>query len=493
MSPCPSCGKPSLTKAWFCAYCATPLRTDEELSAETALLDLQTDEASPEAPFASLNDPAFAEEVTHTLAWSQAPDVFTGEALIVGELSLEIPIEDPISMTFGAVAPAEDGSLRGLLLYADRSSAKYLSPSAVPRLTQPADEVVLTPYEQYLVTYINGRRSIRELQEAGLLAPEEMSSSILTLIDRGLLSLDPPRTAADYVERTEQVHLDEVGGPAIDDLILPPRLQSPHPAAVAPAPKAQPQPGPPESAAPPVLEASALVELSPEPSPPAARPVASTSSVAKASQIQRHAKSAAPAAAAPASPTPGATGPRKKQESKAKELYEAALRDKAAGNYVSARMNLKLAVAFHPHNPVYQALFRSLVDAPAPQSIEPRPLHGAAAKLYEEAERAEAGGELDRTIRLLERALQVSKEAVILNRLGVILATKKRDFGRAQELLEAAVELDPQNAAYVHNLSKVLAAAAMRLAGHQADGPAKPQPRRSRLASFWDRLRGKKR
>jgi tetratricopeptide (TPR) repeat protein len=477
MSHCPSCGKPALTKAWFCAFCATPLRTDEELSAETALIELQSTEAADEAPFASLNDPAFAEELTHTLAWSRAPDVFTGEALIVGELSLEIPIEDPISMTFGAVAPAEDGSLRGLLLYADRSSAKYLSPSAVPRLTQPADEVVLTPYERYLVTYINGRRSIRELQEAGLLAPEEMSSSILTLIDRGLVSLDPPRSQADYVERTEQVHLDEIAGPPIDDLHLPPRPGSPEPPPLAP----------------PVLEASALVELAPEPSPLPTPPAPSSSSAAKGSVIQKRAKVTPPTRAEAPAPPAGSSGPRKKQESKAKDLYEAALRDKAAGNYVSARMNLKLAVAFHPNNPVYQALFRSLVDAPAPQVTEPKPLHGAAAKLYEEAERAEAGGELDRTIRLLERALQVSKEAVILNRLGVILATKKRDFGRAQELLEAAVELDPQNAAYVHNLSKILAAAALRLAGHPSDGSSKEPPRRSRLASFWDRLRGKKR
>lgn len=487
MSHCPSCGKPALTKAWFCAYCAAPLRTEAELSAETALLDAQTDEAT----FASLHDPAFAAEVTHTLAWSQAPDVFTGEALIVGELSLEIPIEDPISMTFGAVAPAEDGSLRGLLLYADRSSAKYLSPNAVPRMTQPADEVVLTPYERYLVTYINGRRSIRELQEAGLLAPEEMSSSILTLIDRGLVSLEPPRSSADYVERTEQVHLDELDASSIDEPILPPRLRSPPPSAPTASPLSQPEPPP---SAPAVLEASALVELSPEPSPsPPARPSPSPLGVAKAASIQKRAKPSSPAM--PEAPTPalGASPPRRKQEAKAKELYEAALRDKAAGNYVSARMNLKLAVAFDPNNPAYQALFRSLIDAPAPQTIEPKPLHGAAAKLYEEAERAEAGGELDRTIRLLERALQVSKEAVILNRLGVILATKRRDFVRAQDLLEAAVELDPQNAAYVHNLSKILAAAAMRLAGHQPDGPAKAPPKRSRLASFWDRLRGKKR
>jgi hypothetical protein len=47
-----------------------------------------------------------------------------------------------------------------------------------------------------------------------------------------------------------------------------------------------------------------------------------------------------------------------------------------------------------------------------------------------------------------------------MNRLGVILAMKKREFARAQQLVEQAIELAPDNAAYEKNLQKILSMAA---------------------------------
>lgn len=503
MATCPTCGRTVLDNAWFCAFCASALRSDEELSAETALFDDRLAESTPPTPSAQAPGRGeFAKEVTQTLAWGGGERSLSGEALIVGELSLEIPIEDPISVTFGAVAPSEDGLLRGLLLYADRSSAKHLSPSAIPRLTRPTDQALLTPYEEYLLTYINGRRTVRELQEAGLLAPEEMAASLLTLIDRGLVSLEPPRSSKDFVDRTEQVDLADFGLPPVDDLVLPPGLtdaaptlppslpleEPPLPRAPAPVAKAPPPRAP--SPEPLPLEASALIELAPEPGPsPAPEPPRRIAPAPAKGTLTKKPKVAPPPALTPAPEKPDRPKVGTKQQAKAKDLYEAARRDQAAGNFVSARMNLKLAVAFDPENATYQALFKALIAAPeAPTPTSPRPAHGAAAKLYEEAERAEAKGEIDRTVRLLERALLASREAVILNRLGVILATRKHELLRAQRLLEEAIEQDSSNPAYVHNLSKVLTAAAVHVEGQREAPRAKP---RSLLTSFWDRLRGR--
>ena len=49
------------------------------------------------------------------------------------------------------------------------------------------------------------------------------------------------------------------------------------------------------------------------------------------------------------------------------------------------------------------------------------------------------------------------RDVAFYNRLGVILAMKKQEYRRAQELIQQALDLAPGNATYQHNLSKVLA------------------------------------
>lgn len=138
---------------------------------------------------------------------------------------------------------------------------------------------------------------------------------------------------------------------------------------------------------------------------------------------------------------------------RAKVLHEAALHDREAGNFVSARMNLKLAIALDPDNQQYAALFIDLLaERPPPSLID----HVGAEQLFHEATQAEGEGDFDRAIAVLEKAIKLSRHPVLLNRAGVLYATKKRDFVKAKELLEAAVEAAPYNPAYVHNLNKVL-------------------------------------
>lgn len=159
---------------------------------------------------------------------------------------------------------------------------------------------------------------------------------------------------------------------------------------------------------------------------------------------------------------------------KAQKLFEQALRDKADGNLISARMNMKLALTFDPINALYAEAFEELAkDA----SLSPsRPAAKSRAReLYDQATDAENTGDFDEAISLLEKAIDESKQPAFYNRLGVLLAMKRQDYSRAQELIEKAIELAPGNTVYEKNLQKILARAAtddvkMRTAGDAKKG-----------------------
>ena len=145
---------------------------------------------------------------------------------------------------------------------------------------------------------------------------------------------------------------------------------------------------------------------------------------------------------------------------KAQKLYEQALKDKSQGNLVSARMNMKLALTFDPTNDLYMQAFEELNRDPKAKPRSISSLRSEARSYYEQATEAERHGDVDRAIAMLEKAIQNSRRAPFLNRLGVILAMKKREFIRAQALIEEAIELVPTNTTYERNLQKVLSMAA---------------------------------
>ncbi len=157
---------------------------------------------------------------------------------------------------------------------------------------------------------------------------------------------------------------------------------------------------------------------------------------------------------------------------KAEKLFEQAQKDKAEGNLVSARMNVKLALTFDPRNEQYMVEFEKLNRNPKAKPRSISSLRNEARALYEKATEAERRGDIDRAVQLLESAIAKSRRAPFLNRLGIILAMKKRQFERAQTLLEEAVQLMPSNTTYARNLHKVLAVAAATGPG----GGAKKSP-----------------
>jgi tetratricopeptide (TPR) repeat protein len=143
---------------------------------------------------------------------------------------------------------------------------------------------------------------------------------------------------------------------------------------------------------------------------------------------------------------------------KAAKLFAEALKDKAEGNIVSARMNMKLAISFDSSNNLYHESYQELLKA-APIGSANAAV-SRARELYDKATTAEKLGRFDEAIELLEQAIEESKDPAFFNRLGVLLAMKKNEFDRAQSLIETALEMSPGNSTYEHNLSKVLQRAA---------------------------------
>lgn len=166
---------------------------------------------------------------------------------------------------------------------------------------------------------------------------------------------------------------------------------------------------------------------------------------------------------------------------KAAKLFEEALKDKAEGNLVSARMNMKLALTFDPSNALYAEAYEDLnKTAPAGGGNST----SRARQLYDDATAAERAGKVDEAVSLLERALEEAKEPAFYNRLGVLLAMKKGEFARAQKLIETALDMSPGNATYQHNLSKVLQMAAAK---DVSAASAKKEEKKGILGSMFGR------
>lgn len=180
---------------------------------------------------------------------------------------------------------------------------------------------------------------------------------------------------------------------------------------------------------------------------------------------------------------------------RAKKLFEAAIVARNDSDFVSARMNLKLAIAFDPTNLKYQRLFIELGDLSSP--TKPTGLRMAshqAQRAYDDGCAAESRDEIDVAIRHFEAALKHSEHPAVLNRLGVLLAMKKKEYLRAQQLVERALELSPDNSVYTHNLTKILTRRAAepapkpQLNSSPSEPSSPPAPRKS---GFFQRLFGR--
>jgi tetratricopeptide (TPR) repeat protein len=576
---CPSCGKTVAESAWICGFCDHIL--DPSVLGDVYDADADTSEKVPVQ--------SQREERTSLIAWNPKPEDAYEEvpdAMILGEP--DESVSD--SQIMRGAAQKSDGRTATYLFYATGATSRIVHPDSVPRITGGDPTIPRTPYEDFILSQIDGVRSVRDIHRTSGLAPQEVVVTLLTLLDKGAIRIDGLSGLDASTEKTQSIERPQSADRKrrkkdLDDLInmadsvsrmLPParsdsfsdvwaesnpdssvnadlliedeeedptheeneleeevtntvrapsmpvrneRSDTKPPSKVA---------APPKTPIPLELDPAYLVEV-PEwggdyDSDPVVAPIearrASSGKKKRAQENQRRVLEKAvkrgpiqekqrpdseeqrPGSTAPVAPVSsgakklpdapaqseaptnkpqgvragerdggGGAHPDKRAGKaepvdslnmlKAQKLFDQALKDKAEGNLVSARMNMKLAMTFDATNELYAQAFDELSKNPDAQ-VKGNGITGKsrARELYDQATEAENAGDADRAIALLEQAIGVSKQAPFMNRLGVILAMKKREFARAQQLVEQAIELAPDNAAYEKNLQKILSMAA---------------------------------
>lgn len=399
------------------------------------------------------------------------------DAMILGN----VPVESSEFEVVPGAGTGPDGTTSTFLYYAASPKSRIVDPEAIPVRLGSHRDTPMTPYETFVLKCIDGRRTVREIRRMAGLAVEEMVVTLLTLADKSVVELkasaspqepSPPTGRQDFDDSaaTAMVHWGDIEG---RKPFAPPT--SPNTSRRSEA-KARPASSsirvvPVSEPAPPRIDAAELEPLEyPEPPRPTRAPQA-PSTLRPARERDGRLPAATPRHPDKivVKPAGGFVPPRAEPKSppsdplmtaKAARLFEQALADKDAGNLVSARMNMKLALTFEPNNRVYARAFEKLSENPNAVARPPRVAQGRGRELYDEATEAEVVGDFDRAIACLERAIEVSPQAAFHNRLGVILAMRKLEFVRAQQLIERALELSPGSTVYEKNLQKILSMAA---------------------------------
>lgn len=170
-------------------------------------------------------------------------------------------------------------------------------------------------------------------------------------------------------------------------------------------------------------------------------------------KVEARARSVAKETPAPPAPTFEVRSP------KAEKIYQQALEDIEAGNLVSARTNLKLALTFDPGNERYEArLEEVLAEEPdMSQDLEDIPKGVQFAnQYYEKANEAEDQGDYEEAVKQLERAIRADPQGVYYNRLGSILAFQLGKLKEGRKMVDKAIQMSPKNKKYQKTLSRIL-------------------------------------
>lgn len=156
---------------------------------------------------------------------------------------------------------------------------------------------------------------------------------------------------------------------------------------------------------------------------------------------------------------------------KARKLYEEAMKEAQAGRISAARMNVRLANIYDPENSEYSRQLEvwegggtsagKAAERQGDVTVRPTSAEDSLAEikaLYDDAQRQEDAGDVDSALQLLKRGVERYPSAAALhNRIGVILALRKRDFQGAVNAIQRAVDIDPENLHYKSNLGKIVA------------------------------------
>ncbi len=165
---------------------------------------------------------------------------------------------------------------------------------------------------------------------------------------------------------------------------------------------------------------------------------------------------------------------------KARKLFDEAVKEAESGRLGAARMNAKLASIYDPDTPRYKEQLLAWENPAAParpptmqtaqaMSSSSRPSDDSQIEikaLYDEAQRYEDDGDIDEALDVLEQGVsRFPMAAAFHNRIGVILALRKRDYEGAVQAIQRAIDIDPENLHYKSNLGKIVA----KMRGARAD------------------------
>ncbi|MCC7075016.1 MAG: hypothetical protein IT383_27135 [Deltaproteobacteria bacterium] len=495
---CPKCGSENASGAWVCVRCEYVLDTSflgddilNEPGAATASASVQTKPVKVDGP---------------------SRDELGGDALILGQLG-EGEVQSFVSDRTGGFLAVQSEDVLGVApaaVYLGGDVAALLTPTAVLRHSADAAERrhALSKFELFVFDVIDGRKNLGEVRgrtglsqgdvriAAAMLLDKRMVESAAAPLDhparrpgtpaighRGIGSADTSKLQP-VDDRTRELDglppLEqswELASPAapVDEPPAPPPAKAPAPPAASaaatertPAPPPAPAPAPPPPAVrPAVPPRDPRIALPPaEPSaptvraplqPPAGGPGFRPALRAAPLRPLRHTPPPAPkrpaAGAALPAPPPSQAAPSaavREPKARAAEYYELALKDLREGRAARGFSYARMAADADPGEEKYLQLVRDWDKRAAGKSADEDPV-GA-------AQQAEAAGEFPRAIELLHKACaKFPGSAPVHNRLGVLLATRARDFKAAYNAAMRAVELEPSNATYKSNLMKILA------------------------------------
>ncbi len=302
----------------------------------------------------------------------------------------------------------------------------------IPRLVAGLDVArhPLHPFEAHVAAFVDGSTSVPDLARAAEISNIEAQAVIQSLLQRKVLELHrqeprpaappPPPPAEDSPppQLSEEPATEGHGIPALGAAPPPAaRPRTPAQALAPPAPTTKPLP---------------KAELAlPRITAPIGEPVRSPG------QQVTPARAAAPAAATPGRGNPAAVPPR-------------ATPSKGVGP--SAPPSSPPTAKQEPRS----GGFRPLPNLGP--GLEPA---NAAKSALEAAVALERRGEVDGAIEVLKRAIaRVPQPAPLYNKLALIVLNQRRAFRQAEELLNKAMELEPDNSVYQQNLMKVYELAA---------------------------------
>ncbi|MBI4820140.1 MAG: hypothetical protein HY791_27945 [Deltaproteobacteria bacterium] len=173
-SRCPNCDAEVDALDWICAYCDHIL--------DPSVLEGSEDESEPSA-------------------WTNKGPVSneTPDAMILGDVDVD---PDGFRVVPGAGASA-DGRTTTMLFYTSTATTRVVRPDAVPLLDSVGrrPKVPTTPYEDFLLSCVDGRLTVRQIQVDSGLTPQEVTITLLTLMDKGLVRFE----GADDVEHNRNL------------------------------------------------------------------------------------------------------------------------------------------------------------------------------------------------------------------------------------------------------------------------------------------------